>query len=35
MAEQKNILLLGDSRRMGYQPFVTASLEGRAALLAA
>ena len=30
MAEQKNILLLGDSRRMGYQPFVTANLQGRA-----
>lgn len=30
MAEQKNILLLGDSRRMGYEPFVRKNLEGRA-----
>ena len=30
MSERKKILLLGDSRRMGYEPFVRAKLEGRA-----
>ena len=30
MAEMKNILLLGDSRRQGYEPFVRRMLEGRA-----
>ncbi|MBE5801705.1 MAG: SGNH/GDSL hydrolase family protein [Clostridiales bacterium] len=30
MAECKTILLLGDSRRMGYEPFVRKALEGRA-----
>ena len=28
----KNVLLLGDSRRMGYEPFVRKLLEGRAAV---
>ena len=30
MAEMKKILLLGDSRRQGYEPFVRRMLEGRA-----
>ena len=30
MRELKNVLLLGDSRRMGYEPFVRRLLEGRA-----
>ena len=30
MSERKKVLLLGDSRRMGYEPFVRAELEGRA-----
>lgn len=30
MSDCKNILLLGDSRRMGYEPFVRKNLEGRA-----
>ena len=30
MAACKNILLLGDSRRMGYEPFVRTALEGKA-----
>lgn len=30
MSEMKNVLLLGDSRRMGYEPFVREMLSGRA-----
>lgn len=30
MSEMKNVLLLGDSRRQGYEPFVREKLEGRA-----
>ena len=30
MSDMKNILLLGDSRRQGYEPFVRQMLEGRA-----
>ena len=30
MSELKKVLLLGDSRRQGYEPFVRAMLEGRA-----
>lgn len=30
MSEMKNILLLGDSRRQGYEPFVKEKLAGRA-----
>ena len=28
MSEMKNVLLLGDSRRQGYEPFVRKILEG-------
>ena len=30
MSEMKNVLLLGDSRRQGYEPYVRTILEGRA-----
>lgn len=30
MSDMKNVLLLGDSRRMGYEPFVKKAMEGRA-----
>lgn len=30
MSEPRNVLLLGDSRRMGYEPFVREMLKGRA-----
>ena len=30
MAEMKNVLLLGDSRRQGYEPYVREILQGRA-----
>ncbi len=30
MADMKNVLLLGDSRRQGYEPYVREMLEGRA-----